>query len=454
MIAKKIIQLLTVTALAAVVIIGCNSDAHNVSEPAEEAPAPISEFLERQGKLAEAPEWAHARQRMQKLLEALEANPSDHESRLLLALAYMQEARVTGEHPHYYPAALSQLDYILSQEAEMQDKDRDIYYESLVAKASVLLSLHQFAEALKVAEKAVRLNPYDADAYGALGDANVELGNYEQAVAMADKMTAIRPDMASYSRVSYLREIHGNLDGAIQAMDLAVKAGYPGLEQTAWARVTLAALYLQRGDYESAEGQLRTALENRPDYPFAIAALGEIALAKGELEKAEALIRQACEVIPEVGFYSTLAAIHQQQGNAEEVAKLVDDILAMMAEDEAAGHEMSLDKAKVLADLDNDPDRALETLAFEYAHRPANIDVRAILAQLYYQKGEAATAATHMREALRTRIKNPEWLCLAGLIEHEAGNPEKGKALMQEAFAINPQLHNDHAQAARKLLKL
>jgi hypothetical protein len=38
-------------------------------------------------------------------------------------------------------------------------------------------------------------------------DGNVEMGNYDSAVAFADKMVALRPDLTSYSRVSYLREI-------------------------------------------------------------------------------------------------------------------------------------------------------------------------------------------------------------------------------------------------------
>ncbi|MEJ7661093.1 MAG: hypothetical protein WKG07_16480, partial [Hymenobacter sp.] len=54
---------------------------------------------------------------------------------------------------------------------------------------------------------------------------------------MADKMNTVRPDLPAYARVSYLREIYGDMPGAIQAMDMAVKAGYAGLEQTEWTRV-------------------------------------------------------------------------------------------------------------------------------------------------------------------------------------------------------------------------
>ena len=51
---------------------------------------------------------------------------------------------------------------------------------------------------------------------------------------MADKMVSIRPDLRSYSRISYLREIHGDMPGAIEAMKMAIQAGYPGYEDRAW----------------------------------------------------------------------------------------------------------------------------------------------------------------------------------------------------------------------------
>jgi hypothetical protein len=46
-------------------------------------------------------------------------------------------------------------------------------------------------------------------------------------------MMAIRPDLRSYSRVSYLREIFGDIPGAREAMLMAIQAGYPGQEETA-----------------------------------------------------------------------------------------------------------------------------------------------------------------------------------------------------------------------------
>jgi hypothetical protein len=66
--------------------------------------------------------------------------------------------------------------------------------------------------------------------------------------------------------VSYLREIYGDYPGSIEAMDMAAKAGFVGLEQTAWARTTLAHLYESTGDLLRAEQQYQQTLLERPYY--------------------------------------------------------------------------------------------------------------------------------------------------------------------------------------------
>ncbi len=88
----------------------------------------------------------------------LNANPNDTESLLTLAELFMMEARISGEHGHYYPAALQLINKAM--ESEMKDPQA---YRAMLDKASVLLSLHQFAEAKAIGEKALKLNPHSAD---------------------------------------------------------------------------------------------------------------------------------------------------------------------------------------------------------------------------------------------------------------------------------------------------
>src|SRR5205807_8990054 len=83
------------------------------------------------------------------------------------------------------------------------------------------------------------LGPARPTAYGVLVDALVELGRYDEATAAAQVMTDMRPDLSSYSRISYLRELHGDTNGAMAAMRLAIQAGPLRSEATAWCDVQL-----------------------------------------------------------------------------------------------------------------------------------------------------------------------------------------------------------------------
>ncbi len=239
-------------------------------------------------------------------------------------------------------------------------------YEATVAKATIQLSLHQFAEALKTGHAALKINNRSASVYGVLCDANVELGRYEEAIKMADQMVALRPDLKSYSRVSYLREIHGDMPGAIEAMEAAAAAGMPGLEQTAWTRVTLGNLYEKTGNLKQAAVKYQHALIEYPKYAFALSGLGRIAVKKKDYEQGLSLFTEAASVLPEFSFQEELVRIYQQKGEKKKAEKTMEEMLAGLEEDQEAGHVVDLELANIYLELGNDPDQALEYALKEY----------------------------------------------------------------------------------------
>ena len=83
--------------------------------------------------------------------------------------------------------------------------------------------------------------------FGVLVDALVELGRYRAAGRALQAMVDRKPDLASYARVSYFRELHGDLDGAVGAMRLAASAGGDAPENVAYVQTLLGGLELQRG---------------------------------------------------------------------------------------------------------------------------------------------------------------------------------------------------------------
>ena len=407
----------------------------------------IPKLLNRSHVIGPEEEMGHMLDMYNKLALKIKSNPNDVEAHLSLAELFMQEARISGEHGYYYPAALSVISEVMT--SELKDP---IKYRALLDKASILLSLHQFAEAKTVGEQALALNAFSADAYGVLVDANVELGNYGKAVELADKMVSIRPDLRSYSRVSYLREIHGQVNGAIEAMKLAVSAGYPGMEQTEWARLTLGHLYERYGSLDSAMMQYEMALSARPNYPFAIAAIANLYETMGQNEKADSLNDVAKNLIPEVSFFVHEANWEKNRGKSDEVKRMTKVILAMMADDEKAGHKMGLETARVYLDLLEDPEKALSYAMEEYKVRPDNIDINRMMAEIYYSQGDMTKTQEHLQKALHTGSMDPETKCLEGLLIVKRNDREEGSKLLKAVFVGNPHLECSFCKEARTLM--
>jgi len=366
----------------------------------------IPELLQRPDKLLKGEEWDLIQNQYADALKRLRQGQDINNSYLILAEVYMTEARITGEHGHYYPAALDVLERVVKNELELTDTR----FRALTHLASVQLSQHDFSNALYSAQEAIKINPYNAQIYGALTDAYVELGDYENAIKSADKMVSIRPDLRSYSRVSYLREIHGDINGSIEAMKMATNAGYPGYEQTAWTLLTFGDLLKTYGDINGAAYQYKIALQQRPDYPFAIAALADLEVHKGKNEEAEIMLKKACGIIPEFGFYVQLADLYSITGRKEEAEMLLSEIWLMLEDDVKSGHNMNLEYADLHLRLTGNYDKALSFAQQEFAKRPKNIDVNKILAEIYLNKNEIQKARIHIDQATRTGSKNPDLL--------------------------------------------
>lgn len=406
---------------------------------------------ERKGTIALASEWLNTKAAIESLLKEIELNPENNKAKLELAQGYIQESRITGDHAYYDAAAIKLLDDVLKIEPNN--------FDALCCKATVLLSQHHFSEGLEIAKKAMLLNKDNAFVYGLACDANVELGNYEEAVKMCDKMMSIRPDIRSYARVSYLREIHGDFKGAIEVANLAVKAGYPGLEQTAWTRIILGNLYKNIGQLDSASIQYKMALAERPNYAFAIAGLASIDKLKGNYKEAINGYETAKSMIIEYSFQDELTDLYllnNEPEKAKNSAKNVIDQLSPMTTDdeniEGHGHYADRELAYAYLKVPN-LEKALFHANTEFARRPKNIDVLETLAWVKYKNNNYIDALTLITNALRTNSKNSALLCRAGIINFKNGNIEKGKELINLANSINPYLDIELKNEANSILK-
>ncbi len=410
---------------------GC-TDGKKTATQATRTNSPIGEIpplYERRGELASAAEWQRTKEKVDELKQKIKQEPGDVKLRLQVAMIYLAEARITGEHPYYYPAILTILDGILA----MAPKN----FEATTFKASVKMSQHQFAEARQLAEQARTMNPDNAYVYGVLVDANVELGNYEEAVAVSDKMQALKPSLESYSRASYLREIYGNYPGSIEAMKLAVQAGLPGSEPQCWSKNTLGHLYETTGKLTEAEREYVSILSMRPSYAFALRGQARIYKARKEYNKALATLEKAAKIMPEFSFHEEIGDIYALQGDKEKSAKKYTEVIKMLDEDAQSGHSVDLELCKLYTKT-GQLDSAMVYALKEHQKRPKNIDVNNALAWVYFNQKAIKKAQQHIQVALRTGSKDPELLQRAGAIEMAAGNVQQGNKFVAAAKKTNP----------------
>jgi tetratricopeptide (TPR) repeat protein len=436
-----LLLLLFVTASAFVFLKGKKDDSEKKTD--------YNQLLPRKISLAYTAEWAVIKNNAGILFQKIQKNPADIKSLMALTAIYLQEARITGNFNYYNEAAIRKIEKAL----EKDEKN----FEALTFKATILLSQHQFEEALKTAEQVRQLYPYNAYVYGLLIDANIESGKYQEALEAADQMISIRPDIRSYSRIAYLREIHGDLSGAAEAMLLAIDAGAPGDENTEWCRVQLGKLYEKTGKMNEAEMHYTIAAKNRQNYPYALAGLAGIAAGKKDYLKAISLYQQADSLLPDHTFKEGIAEVYNQTGQADKAKAIADQILKHIKEisdngKKGEGQNEDHEMAHAYMGVGN-YDKALEYALIEYSRRPANIEVNETVAIVYYGKGNYTEAVPYIETALKTNCKNPELLCYAGLIYAKTGKAKEATIFLREALKNNPAIPAELEKESKEVLK-
>lgn len=409
------------------------------------------ELLDRNGAIGDTREWQITRKYASSLIQSLRKNPSDAKSSLALAAIFIQEARVTGNYVYYDKAAMRNVNNVLRSDTAN--------FDALTFKALIYLSQHHFADGLAVAEQAKEINPYNAFIYGLVVDGNVEMGNYDSAVANSDKMVSIRPDLRSYSRISYLREIYGDYPGAIEAMRMALAAGAPGDEGTEWTRIQLGHLYENTGDLVSAKMHYTIALNERPGYAYALAGLARIALSEKDYATAISYYEKADSAVTDYSVKEELVEAYKLSGQKEKADAMANAVIESMSKDAQSGRNDEnighyADRELAYAYLKtNNYDKALEHALLEYNRRPENIDVNETVAWAYYCKGEYVKALPYLKVALKTNSRNPTLLCRAGLIYEKLGEKSLAKNNLQAALQSNPNIAEELKKESANILQ-
>jgi tetratricopeptide (TPR) repeat protein len=380
----------------------------------------------------------------QVIQNAIERAPADPKGYNLLCAAYMKKAKETGDFGFNARAETA-----LDRSFELNSSADN--YDAIRLKAMLLLVYHRFGEALEVARRAREIQPLDPQNYGAMTDALIELGDYPGAFNTAQAMMDIKPSASSYSRVSYLRELQGDTQGAIELMRAAAEAtGDP--ETAAWCRVHLGDLLINSGKAAAADHEIDNALNIFPDYYLALAAKARVRLAVGDLDSAVGFYKQAQERVPLPETAIALGDLYTKQGRADEAKRQYELVEFIERAGSVESKTYSRNIALFWADHDVKLDEAL-TVARRERELRSDIYTSDALAWCLYKKGQLTEAKTAIDEALRLGTQDARLFYHAGMIEQALGNRRNAVKYLQLALKINPSFDILQAEVARQTLR-
>ncbi|MGH2521730.1 MAG: tetratricopeptide repeat protein [Anaerolineales bacterium] len=382
---------------------------------------------------------------IENLQEKLRQYPDDAHSYGLLGAAYLQKVRESGD-PGYYSKAEAALKKALELDPEN--------FETLTTAGVLALARHQFQEGLEHGQRAHALNPYNARALGVVADALIELGIYDAGFETVQKMVDTRPDMSSYARVSYARELNGDVAGALEAMRLAVEAGSALPENTAWALTQVGLLLFNHGDLEAAEREFEAAARALPDYLPAQAGLAKVKAARGDLKGAITLYERITQVLPLSEYVIALSDCYAAAGRAEAAQRQYDLVKVLAQLQQANGVDTDLEITLFEADHPNLFSPLNETVARArrvYEKRPT-IYAADVLAWALYQSGQYAEAQMYAREALKLNTQDALLWFHAGMIAARLGQVDDARQKLEQALKINPHFSLLWADVARQTL--
>lgn len=336
-----------------------------------------------------------------------------------LAMAYARRARETSDVQYYAKAeATLRRSFALAPDN----------YEGLKTQAWLQLGRHEFAKALATATKLNQKTPDDVMVYGYLVDANVELGKYKAAVTAAQWMLDLRAgNIPGLTRAGYLRELHGNLTGALELMQTAYGSTPSAeTEDRAWLTTQMAHLTFVSGDLSKAEMYANGALGLFPDYHYALGTLAQVRIAQKRYDEAVKLLSERYAAAPHAENLYALAEALELAGRTDESAKafaeferksLVENNLA-----DNSNHEL----IAYYVDHAHRPEKALEVAKREIERRQ-DVFTLDCYAWALAASGDYAAANAQIQKALLVGVKDPKILSHAGFIAQHLNQAEKIK---------------------------
>jgi len=330
----------------------------------------------------------------------VESHPDDPRAHVALAMGFARRARETAD-PVYYEAGEDAVERAFELSPD--------HLGALRARAWLWLGQHRFASALELAEKVQKRYPDDLLTYALIADASVELGDYDRAEEATQFILDMRPGSPiALSRGAYLRELFGDLPGALDWMREALQSIRPAeSEDRAWLLTQMAHLERSQGHLDRAAQYAERALDTFADYHYALAELARVREAEGRYTDAVSLWARHYELAPHPENLFYLAKARYAAGDREDALEMMAEFETLALEESESEDNANRDLVLYYVDYAKTPAKAL-ALAEREVERRRDVLTLDAYAWALFANQQPDAARTALREALSVGTKAPE----------------------------------------------
>jgi tetratricopeptide (TPR) repeat protein len=320
---------------------------------------------------------------------------------------------------------------------------------ALAARARAVFALHGFDTARDMALQLVELEPAKRYPLEILGDALLELGDYDQAAAAYKKMEGFGdPDVNTMTRLARLDLIKGDTAAARTKLDsaseMARAMGPNATDVLAWCLVQAGQLAFGTGDWEAAEKNYQAALAARPNDWSALDHLAELRAAQKRCDDAIALYTALVARVPRPELFQALGDVYAIMNKPDDAkrwrARALEQYLAVAATG-ATYYDHHI--AGFYSDSQPNPIEAVRWAKKDLAARHS-IYAHDAMAWALYQAGQSKPAAEEADKALALGTRDSHLLYHASLIYYRAGGTAKAKDALRRAAEANPKFTEFH----------
>lgn len=374
--------------------------------------------------------------------ERADNDPSDFVARARLGVALSLRARLTGDVSDYGGAAEH-----LEAARGMAPGDAG----AAVQLGFVRAAMHDFSEALVLADDALALQPSNAAAHALRGDALLALGRYDEVEASFGRATSLAPGLETTARLAQFYAAVGDDDAASRHWDNAlVSLAVAEPADAAWALTQAGRYSFSRGDLGLAERRFADALDAASGYAGATAGMADVLAARGDIPGAIAAYEALVLRRPAVEYVTALIDLYEAAGLRDLADQQRDVVLGIDELYRSAGINTDLAMARFHVQY-GDAARGLELALASYAATLTG-EAADILGAAYLRIGDADMAVRYAGEAVQLNPRSAIAHYNLARAELAAGNRQAAAIQAVTALAINPAFSTTGAPNAARLV--